>query len=391
MPNNRIIYSLQQVAMKCDGGSTYFPVHGVQSVASNSAFNLNQAYELGQISLYENIEDIPDVQMTINKLLDGYVPVYCLATMRATTPTLSDRANQKCVANLSVYSESLTSAKGTPLAQAEASGLVVSSVRYNFPDNGNFTEEVTLVGNDRVWKGDTRILNTTDSAWANSLGITGYFNGNDGPIGVGGVNRRQHLALSPAASVTTVDTNGSLLDPDCTILPQDIAGIGVSGTNDLNSSYRAHLASISVSANLNRENLTELGRKAPYFRAFKPPVEITTEISITATSGDFTSATQGGILSNAAGGCGSDSGNLSDRTIRIATCEGLRIYCGLKNKMASSNFGNGDTGGGQATVSYTYRTFNDLTVMHSGEPSLSTETLATTDTLWATGSAWLLN
>jgi hypothetical protein len=390
MANNRITYALQQLAIKCDGGDTYFPVHGLQSFSSSTNFNLEQAFEYGQQSLYDNLEDIPDVQITASKVLDGYPPLYCLATMRALTPTLAARATQKCIANLSIYDESLTSAQGTPITQAETSGLVVSSVRYNFSNNGNFTEEVTFVGNDRVWKGDPRIVNTTNSAWASSLSATGFFGELDSPVGVGGINRRQHLALTPTVS-SGVDTNGALLDPDCTVLPQDVAGVSSSGINILSSDNRSHLESISVSVNLNRENLNELGRRAPYARVHNPIVEVTTEIAAIATSGDIISSTEGGILSNAAGGCGSDSGNLSNRTIRVATCEGLRIYCGLKNKLTSVNYNGGDTGGGQVTVSYSYRTFNDFTVMHSGEGMLSTESLATTDTFWATGSSWLLN
>ena len=58
---------------------------------------------------------------------------------------------------------------------------------------------------------------------------------------------------------------------------------------------------------------------------------------------------------------------MTDATIRIATCEGLRIYLGKKNKLASVNYGGGDAGGGNATVSYTFTTFNDFTVIHESD------------------------
>ena len=57
-----------------------------------------------------------------------------------------------------------------------------------------------------------------------------------------------------------------------------------------------------------------------------------------------------------------------DRTIRVATCEGTRIYLGRKNKLSSVNYSGGDAGGGNVSVSYTFTTFNDFTVMHSGDP-----------------------
>jgi len=61
--------------------------------------------------------------------------------------------------------------------------------------------------------------------------------------------------------------------------------------------------------------------------------------------------------------------NLSNEVIRIATCEGTRIYLGNKNKLASINYGGGDAGGGNVTVTYSYTTFNDFTVLHPQDPT----------------------
>ena len=57
--------------------------------------------------------------------------------------------------------------------------------------------------------------------------------------------------------------------------------------------------------------------------------------------------------------------------IRIATCEGTRIFLGDKNKLASVNYGGGDAGGGNVTVTYSYTTFNDFTVLHPQDPNPS--------------------
>ena len=46
-----------------------------------------------------------------------------------------------------------------------------------------------------------------------------------------------------------------------------------------------------------------------------------------------------------------------------------------KNKLQSVNYGGGDTGGGNVSVSYTYSNFNSFAVTHSGDPH-------------ASGSAW---
>ena len=49
----------------------------------------------------------------------------------------------------------------------------------------------------------------------------------------------------------------------------------------------------------------------------------------------------------------------------------LEIYLGEKNKLASVNYGGGDAGGGNVTVSYSYTTFNDFTVLHPEDPNAS--------------------
>ena len=53
-------------------------VHGLQSMGVDTNFNLEQAFELGQLSLYENIEDIPDISVSMQKFLDGYSLLYHL-------------------------------------------------------------------------------------------------------------------------------------------------------------------------------------------------------------------------------------------------------------------------------------------------------------------------
>ena len=63
--NDRIFYATQAVGIQGHGdGGNVVPgdmVHGLQSVGMNTSFNLEQAFELGQIEIYENIEGTPDV------------------------------------------------------------------------------------------------------------------------------------------------------------------------------------------------------------------------------------------------------------------------------------------------------------------------------------------
>ena len=155
MANKRIFYAIQAVGIKEHdvGGAATF-VHGVQSIGITTNFNLEQVFELGQLAIYENIEDLPDVEVTLTKVLDGYPLIYHLATTEATGPTLVGRSNARCTVELAIYSDTQESASGAAGSLVECSGMYVSSLSYNFSLDSNFTEDVTLVGNSQVWAND---------------------------------------------------------------------------------------------------------------------------------------------------------------------------------------------------------------------------------------------
>ena len=73
---NRIFYAGQQVAVGRTSDQAYQVLKGVQSVSMTTTFNLEQAFQLGQLEIYENIEGVPNVEMTINRLLDGTTLAY---------------------------------------------------------------------------------------------------------------------------------------------------------------------------------------------------------------------------------------------------------------------------------------------------------------------------
>ncbi len=360
MANKRIYYAVQQVGIKPNNspGDTFDVIHGVQSVSMTTNFNLTQVFELGQLSLYENIEDIPDVEVSMTKVIDGYPLIYHLATMESTTvsPTLAGRSNAQCIFGMSIFSDTSEAAEETPNNIVQCSGMYISSVTYNFPADDNFTEEVTLVGNDKVWAnaygyGDPLATLPTPS-------FDGQFNASsdDSPQGLGGVNKRENFVF------------GEDDYPYCTQLPNEVVGINTSGYNvKVGDEYSAHVSNVSVSVDLGREDMNELGTFMPYHRYLSFPTEVTTEIEVISVSGDMVSATELGIFTTGTAICEKD-GNLKNRTIRIATCDGTYIYLGDKNKLQSVNYGGGDAGGGNVSVSYTYSNFNDITVLHSGDP-----------------------
>lgn len=359
MANNRLYYAIQQFGLRGNSlGGAYDALFGVQQVGVTTSFDLQQAYSLGQISIYDNIEGTPDVELTTSKVLDGHPLIFHEATVDALQPTLAGRSVARCDAALSIFDESLEKADGTEAQMVEMSGMYISSVGYNFPLDDNFSEDATFVGNDKLWKYDNRVTEAGATGRQGAMSFAGEFGTLVEPIAAQGVQRKENLIFSPRQGV------------DWTLLPSGLPGISVSGTQDLTSAGRARLSSISVSTDLGREEISELGRRTPYYRFATFPIEVTTDIEMTSVSGDVISFTEDGILTTGTAQC-DNAGNLLDEKIRLATCEGTRISLGEKNKLSSVNYGGGDAGGGNVTVTYTYTNFNDFTVLHSGDPNVS--------------------
>lgn len=356
MANNRIYYAVQQVRIgdSSNYNAVNFPaIKGLQTVGITTNFNLEQVFEMGQLAIYQNVENVPDIEVTLNKVLDGYPLIYALATEKGTgipnvptavDPSIAGRQNARCDLELSIFPDTQLSASGSQIRnKVMCSGMYVSSVSYTFPVDGNFTEDVTLVGNNKVWGGTA----------------TGVFLNDDAPLAKSQVGRRQFLNIE-----------------NCRF-PTQIPGISVSGINEEQgggSGYGAHFQNITVSCDFGREAIQELGTFAPYHRFVTFPVEVTSEFEVVAISGDMINATESGYYSGFTGTTVATAStprcdgrhNLLDQTVYLETCEGTKIDLGTKNKLTSVNYTGGDTGGGNVTVTYSYTTYNDLVVAHSG-------------------------
>jgi hypothetical protein len=232
---------------------------------------------------------------------------------------LVNLANNRCGVKLNLYPDTNESATGIPLASVQCNPSYLSSVSYNFPTEGNFTEEVTLVSNDKVWLTGLSAANTQPTL-ASTTGV--------------GILRRGLWSKS-------------------SVLPTG-AGDGVTGSNKGGIPSGAKINSVKVSMQLGREQIRELGSRTPYYRYIKFPVEVSTEIEVTATEGDMVGA------DGAANTACSNPKALNNKEIKIVLCDGTVIDLGAKNKLTSVNFTGGDTGGGNATITYSYRTYNDF-------------------------------
>lgn len=329
--NKRVYYAVYSVAVAECGTTSYTNVHGLQSVGVNTRYNLDYFFEVGQSSLYAALESIPEVELTLQKSLDGYPLIYHLCTKGATSPTLLGRANQRSSFGLSIFQDTQDSASGTPLAQMVASGTYPSAISYTFPVNGGATEDVTVVGNSKTW--------------LDSYTITAFDN-TDAPIASGSIQRRQHVLMG----------SGSVYSQ----MPTDIPGITSQGWNILQSdgTYPAHIQQIRTSTNLGRDPLFELGHKGAYFRYAQFPVQVQTDIDVLTSSGDTSEAQE-------------EADNLTDQAIVVRLLDGTVVDLGSKNKMQGVTFGGGNAGqqGGNATSTFSYINFNDFTVTHPQDPS----------------------
>jgi hypothetical protein len=344
--NNRIFYAVQAVKVKpcrsVNGSYTYGSesiLKGIQSVGMTTNFNLEQVYQLGQLELYDNVEEVPDIEVTLNKVLDGTRLVYNLAldgnvANSSDNLTLTEISDRRCDVALGIWDDTATGASGAAKYYVVCTGMYVSSVSYNFTSDGNFTEDVTLVGNHKKW------------------GLTG--GGGIGGFSTGLVDSGdQTKRVSKRWSFSKTDS----------VLP--------SGSGGIPGSFAAgsglHVNSVTLSCNLGREAINELGKRSPYYRYIQFPVEITSEIEITATEGDQVDADD---FESATGCSAASKSNLTNKSIKVAVCDAnnadgsidYMIDLGSKNKLTSVNYTGGDTGGGNATITYSFQTFNTFKV-----------------------------
>ena len=390
--NTRVFYATQAVTLGAIG-NTGVPVdgwvtgggvqtgastivHGVQSVGVDTNFNLEQAFELGQLSLYENIEDIPEIAVSMQKVLDGYPLIYHLGSsydgngnpISGTSTTLSNRADTRADMRMVINAttEEAVTSGNSAVSELYNSGMYVSSISYTIPTDGNCTEDVSFVGNNKKWltddaDGQLVLINVGGGV---SAGFASIF-GDDAPnYSTGHVLRREDV-------VTSGDVTGGSLASEryTTILPSVIEGVQADGTisgtvwastaptsaGRLNTNV-AHIQSFNCSVDLGRESINQLGTKTPYNRYVSFPTEVTSAIEVIAIAGDNVNALE------------TNRTNLNNHEICIALKDSTVIHLGKKNKISSITYGGGDAGGGNASITYNFSNFNDFVILHSGDP-----------------------
>ena len=144
-----------------------------------------------------------------------------------------------------------------------------------------------------------------------------------------------------AACSGAVDSGG-------TAITQQVVDANTSGVIE-------HIQSITITADIGREDIFELGSKRPFTKYVTFPVEVTTAIEVVTSQGDLVDATSDVD-------CGPDQ--TATNTIIVRTCEGLQVDVGDSNVLTTIDVGGGEAGGDNMTVTYNFSSFNVLAVSH---------------------------
>ena len=350
--------------------------HGVQSIGIDTNFNLEQAFELGMLSLYENIEDIPEISVSMQKFLDGYPLLYHLGAaydgdgdpISTTMTSLSGRADTRADVRLvlNATTEEAVTTGDSGVAELYCSGMYMSSISYTIPTDGTATEDVSFVGNNKKW-----LTDNTDGELVLINGAAGLATSfasiflDDAPnYSTGHVLRREDVATSGTAIQGYVTVMPSIIEGVTQMSNSGFKGRDATGAGVLNPTT-AHIQSFNCSVDLGRESINQLGTKTPYSRYVTFPTEVTSAIEVIAIGGDNVNALE------------TNRTNLINHEICVVLKDSTVMHLGKSNKVSSITYGGGDAGGGNASITYNFSNFNDLVVLHSGDP------IRTGGTYWA--------
>lgn len=308
----RTFYACQKVQMTPPSGApgstidnTFTTLNAINSLGITTNYNLEPVYQLGQLEPGDQFENNPEVEISITKTMDGTATIYEHMMGDGGLTALSEsRGGVKFF----VYPQQVEAATGVSTASCLVQPAYLSSITWNFPSDGAFTEEATIVGNSKTW----------------SYGATD----NDAPaVSLTGVARRQ------------------MFDEGNSVFPND----GISGAMPGD----ALLQNISVSVDFGREEIYQLGQQIPYTRYINFPVEVTTEFEIISASGDYAEIVE------ATSDCANDK-NIGDQSISIVLCDGTTLDLGSKNRLNSVSTAGGDAGGDNVTYTYSYVNYSKL-------------------------------
>tara|TARA_R110002167_G_scaffold1590_4_gene7679 strand:- start:1449 stop:2732 length:1284 start_codon:yes stop_codon:yes gene_type:complete len=367
-------------------------MRGIQSVGITTNFNLEQVFQLGQLSIYEDVEEVPDVEVSIERVLDGRVfhdHIQAASGKDASSPPAVDAMhchllyghvtqlhassiptmqNEMCDIYLSLNRDSDSNAgDGLPDAYVYCSGMYISNASWTFATDGNLTESISLVGNHKVWTTGSHTTGVeTDAIGPDESGrITPDDIGSNAlasrinwsVLKVGDVDDEVEGSNDPSDDGANLAMPSGSLE----IIPADV--LRRENVHFVNKpsifDAETQITSCSISVDFGREQINVLGSRLPYYRYVSYPVEVSTEWEILARGDEGLNAYP-------------ERNNVTTSdTIRVQTKNDDGVVCadwylGAQNKCTSVSYGGGTTGGENVTYTYSYRNFNDLIISTTG-------------------------
>jgi len=347
MANVRVFYANSALFIKPDADAgTYDFVRGIQSASDSFDLPSEFLQQWGMAGDYEAVDGTADVTFDCEKLVDGSTPLFLAATEGSSAASLTARSEKRCVLAVGIYRSDADYVSGTPTRVMEYSGQQPTNISYSFTTDGPFTESMSFVGNYATWQ--------AAGAKYGALPSNPTSSGTDVPPALtacsGGVQFKENLRFTGTYP---------------TLLPTFIPGISASGTMPMNGSCPTiPIQSITVSVDLTRETIDQLGCKTPYARIAQFPVDVTTEIEVLSQSGHGLEITEIGSLL-----VGCERTNAPTSRLRIATDSGLTIDLGSKNKLTGTTQTYGDAGGSNATYTLSFTNKSVMSVYHVNDPS----------------------
>ena len=373
--NYRTYWAIEAIGTESEGlGGTVANVdfmHGVQSVGLSTNFNLEQIFQLGQLEIYQDLEDIPDIEVTINKVIEGHKTLAyarCInpvgfkaaaadaafgqAGLTTTTNVLTEVQNNKVDIGFVVNNdEDGAVGDNDGLVFAWMSGMYVSSASFNFPTEGYFTEDITLVGNHQVWGTAGKMADVPVSKPVADVDLD-----------IGEVLRRETIYFEDLPAPLGLKKLDNATD-GLSAAAGDIGDLAI--------------ANMTVSVDFGREPMYRLGQRQPYHRYVTFPVEVTTEIEAYVTDVDdmiINAYPEKNNVQKVTGDDGSSTHQLKfhvqDGTVltpkAASTLAGVTTRhtfdLGKNNYLQAVTWNGLSTDGTNATITYSYRNFNKLDV-----------------------------
>jgi len=315
----RIYYGLHSVSVTafdtCNNSNSSGSCGSLmQSVGVNASTEYDQVFELGRVGIYANIEGIPTAEVTVERAMT-YETFGRLWSLGGGDPQTIDNVTYRI--DMGIRPEAGCSSSAAS-GFVQCNNAVLSSYTMNFSTDGPLTESATFIGNQIGWTSGVAGLTETDP--------------DDPPSGI--VLNRQH-----------------------------VVGGGPFST-DANA-----LQSASFSISLDREDVIALGDRYPVLRPINFPVESTAEFEYLA-GGEGTTY---GLSFNQNDSGGQVPGGVAGQKRGVflgvslgAQSTAVPKYIFLeKAYLVSSNYSGGDAGGGNATITHAYTSYEGLGVSTS--------------------------